>query len=118
MSPLHAQVIALRKQGLSQDAIGLKVGRTQSLISSILGRYGHSVRKMRTVNRKRRDGLVGVPQVETWEPYRILDPAIAKLVSEKYFRPASRLRTNLANRRWFGNQAPQRIHWEVVGRTL
>ena len=99
MSPLHASIVALRKQGLSQDEIGRMVGRTQSVISAILTRYGMGVRKYpHTVNRQQRDGLVNVTATETWEPYRILHPTVAKLVSERHLRPASGLRIGRVNR--------------------
>ena len=113
MSPLHAEIVALRKQGLSQDEIGRRVGRTQSLISAILVTYGMGVRTYpHTVNRRKRDGTVDAPATETWEPYRILHPTVAKLVKERYFTPPSALKGTL--RRKVTPTVP--TVWEMVGR--
>ena len=93
MSRTTAEVQALQAQGLSQAAIGKLWGLSQGTINKILAKEGLTRHKSRpNVNRARRDGLIEVEAVELWEPYRIINPTVARLFSERHNRPASCLR--------------------------
>ena len=100
MTSLHTAIIELRQQGLSQDEIGRRVGKTQSRISVVLAIYGHGVRTMpRFVSKAQRDGHgVDSRNEPVWEPYRILHPTVAKLVKERYMISPSALRGSFPHR--------------------
>lgn len=99
MAPVISEVLALLAHGFSQAAVARFYGVAQSTLNQWLRTAGATQpRRRANVNRLRRDGLVSVDMSETWEPYRILHPAVASLVSDRHFRPASALRIGIGRR--------------------
>jgi hypothetical protein len=81
---------------ISQKALGAKHGLGQATISHILKAVGLSKPRTRgNVLAARRDGHInGHYDASEVEPYRILHPTVAELVSEMHYRPASSLRVS------------------------